>query len=36
MTTTAQDNADIVRRGYQAFNTADLAALSELKDERVT
>ena len=35
-TTTAQDNAEIVRGAYEAFNTADLAALTELMDERVT
>ena len=36
ITTTAQDNVELVRRGYEAFNTADLAALTELMDERVT
>lgn len=36
MTTTAQGNAEIVRRGYEAFNTADLATLAELFDERAT
>jgi uncharacterized protein len=35
-TTMAQDNAEIVRRGYEAFNTADLATLAELFDERAT
>lgn len=27
-------NADVVRRGYQAFNTADMKTLTELFDER--
>jgi hypothetical protein len=31
-TTTAQDNAEIVRRAHEAFNTADLATLAELMD----
>lgn len=35
-TMTAQDNAEIVRRAYEAFNTADLATLTELMDERMT
>lgn len=35
-TTTAQNGAEIVRRGYEAFNRADLAALTELMDERIT
>ena len=34
--TTAQDNVEIVRRGYEAFNTADLAALTELMGEGMT
>lgn len=29
-------NADLVRRGYQAFNSADLPTLTELFDEHVT
>jgi len=27
-------NADIVRRGYQAFNTADIKTLTEIFDEK--
>jgi len=29
----AQENAEIVRRGYAAFNTADMTTLTELIDE---
>lgn len=29
----AHENAEVVRRGYQAFNTADMKALTELFDE---
>ncbi|MCU0308568.1 MAG: nuclear transport factor 2 family protein [Thermoleophilia bacterium] len=36
MTTTAPDNAELVRRGYEAFNTADLATLTEIFAERAT
>jgi ketosteroid isomerase-like protein len=32
----AEQNADVVRRGYQAFNTGDIQALNEIFDERVT
>ena len=35
-TQTAQDNAEIVRRAYEAFNTADVALLTEIMDERMT
>lgn len=34
MTTTAQQAADIVRRGYKAFNEADIHALQEIFDEK--
>lgn len=30
------DNAEVVRRGYAAFNEADIATLTELMDENVT
>ena len=30
------DNAELVRRGYAAFNTADVATLMEIMDENVT
>jgi hypothetical protein len=30
----AAENAELVRRGYAAFNTADMATLTELFDER--
>ncbi len=30
MSTSAEQNADIVRRGYAAFNAADIATLTEL------
>jgi ketosteroid isomerase-like protein len=30
----AEENVEVVRRGYEAFNTADMAALTELFDER--
>src|SRR5690349_5521892 len=33
---TAEENAAIVRRGYQAFNTGDIATLTELLREDVT
>ena len=29
----AQENADVVRRGYEAFNSADMETLAELFDE---
>jgi len=32
-TTRAEEHADVVRRGYQAFNTGDIKALHELFDE---
>jgi hypothetical protein len=32
----AQENVEVVRRGYEAFNTADMATLTELFDERVS
>ncbi len=35
-TATMHDNAAIVRRGYEAFNTADLATLTELFDENAS
>jgi uncharacterized protein len=35
-TTTAQDNAEIVRRAYEAFNSADMATLGALMDDRIT
>lgn len=30
------DNAEVVRRGYAAFNAADIATLTELMDENVS
>ncbi len=30
------ENAEIVRRGYQAFNTADMKTLTELFDENAS
>lgn len=30
---TADENAEVVRRGYEAFNTADMAVLTETFDE---
>jgi hypothetical protein len=33
---TITDNAAVVRRGYDAFNAADLEALTELFDERAS
>jgi ketosteroid isomerase-like protein len=33
---TVIDNAEVVRRGYAAFNAADIATLGELMDENVT
>jgi uncharacterized protein len=30
------DNAEVVRRGYAAFNAADVATLTELMDENVS
>ena len=35
-TQTAQHDAEIVRRAYEAFDTADIALLTELMDERMT
>ncbi|HEX4929108.1 MAG TPA: nuclear transport factor 2 family protein [Gaiellaceae bacterium] len=32
----AVENAEVVRRGYAAFNEADIATLSELMDENVS
>jgi ketosteroid isomerase-like protein len=32
---TAAENAQIVRRAYEAFNTADIKTLTELMDERL-
>jgi ketosteroid isomerase-like protein len=31
-----EENAAIVRRAYEAFNTADMAALTELMDESIS
>ena len=33
---TADENAEIVRRGYAAFNSADMKALTELLDEKAS
>ena len=33
---TQNKNAEIVRRGYQAFNAADMKTLTELFDEKAT
>jgi uncharacterized protein len=33
---TAQDSADLIRRGYHAFNTADVAMLTKLFDPACT
>ena len=33
---TASEDAAIVRRGYEAFNTADIPALMELLDDGVS
>lgn len=30
------NNADVVRRGYEAFNAADIATLTEVMDENVS
>lgn len=35
-TETVTDNAEVVRRGYAAFNAADIATLTELMDENVS
>jgi ketosteroid isomerase-like protein len=35
-TDTTTDNAEVVRRGYAAFNAADIATLTELLDENVS
>jgi len=32
----AAKNAEVVRRGYEAFNTADMATLTELMSESIT
>jgi ketosteroid isomerase-like protein len=34
--TRATDHADVVRRGYHAFNTGDIQALNEILDEKVS
>jgi uncharacterized protein len=34
--TRAQQHADVVRRGYQAFNAGDIKALNELFDEKAS
>jgi uncharacterized protein len=34
--THAEENADVVRRGYQAFNTGDIQALNRLFDEKAS
>ena len=34
--TIAEENADVVRRGYAAFNTADMETLTELFDENAS
>jgi ketosteroid isomerase-like protein len=34
--TRADEHADVVRRGYQAFNMGDIKALNELFDEKAT
>ena len=31
-----QGNAELVRRGYEAFNTADIATLTEIVDENAS
>ena len=35
-TTRAEAHAEVVRRGYQAFNTGDIQALHELFDEKAS
>jgi hypothetical protein len=35
-TTHASEHADLVRRGYQAFNTGDIKTLNELFDEKAS
>jgi len=35
-TTRAEKHADVVRRGYQAFNAGDIKALNELFDEKAS
>jgi hypothetical protein len=35
-TTQASEHADLVRRGYQAFNTGDIKTLNELFDEKAS
>jgi ketosteroid isomerase-like protein len=35
-TARAAEHADVVRRGYHAFNTGDIRALNELFDERAS
>jgi uncharacterized protein len=32
----AQDNAELVRRGYEAFNTADIETLTQILDENAS
>ena len=32
----ARENAAVVRRGYEAFNSADMATLAEIVDERAS
>jgi len=34
--TPAEEDANVIRRGYQAFNTGDIRALHELFDEEVS
>jgi hypothetical protein len=36
ITTVADDNAATVRRGYEAFNSADMKTLTEIFDERAS
>ena len=35
-TRTSDRNAEIIRRGYRAFNTADMKTLTELFDENAS
>ena len=35
-TRTSDKNAEIIRRGYHAFNTADMKTLTELFDENAS
>jgi len=36
MVSRADENAEVVRRGYQAFNTGDIKTLSEVCDEKAS